>query len=307
MTFKTELGEVITAMVTPFKVDESVDYKNAESLANYLLQNGTDCLLLTGSTGEAAQLSDLERETIVKSVRKAVPKGAKIMVSTGSPNTQKAINNTLSAFERGADAALVAVPEYIKPPQQALLIHFNSIAKAAKDKPIIIYNIPSRTGTEILPETVAKLAKTNANIIGIKQSFGNLDKVSEMKMLCPEGFQIYSGDDSLTLPMMALGAKGVISVASHLEGKLIKKMIQEFKTGHVQQAQKTHALLFPLFKTLFMTTNPLPIKEALYQRGLITSPTLRTMGEMQPEDKKVLQQNLQKFETLKKLKNMRQN
>ena len=206
---------------------------------------------------------------------------------------------TEQAFNNGADAVLVAVPEYIKPPQQALINHFGAIARVAQNKPVMIYNIPSRTGTEILPETVAKLAEAHPNIIGIKQSMGDLDKVSELKRLCPQDFQIYSGDDSLTLPMLALGARGVVSVASHLEGKLIKQMIQSFHQDKPKEAQRLHQLLYPLYKALFITTNPIPVKQALYQNELIGTPTLRTLGQMSEENKMKLNYDLYHFQKRK--------
>ncbi len=294
-------GNVITAMVTPFKEDDnqSVDFENVIQLANYLVNNGTDSLLLNGSTGEAAQLSEDEQWHIVDSVRKSTPYGTRIIVSTGDTNTKRAIMKTEKAFKHNANAALVVVPEYIKPPQKAMYAHFNAIAKSVSDKPIIIYNVPSRTGSEILPETVAKLVCDNPNIIGIKQSVPNLDRVSELRLNCPENFQIYSGDDSLTLPMLSLGAKGVISVASHLAGEMINKMIRAFKDGKTDIAIQYHQLLFPLYKALFMTTNPMPIKEALYQRHLINSPTLRTLGEMNTVEKENLKKALMAFECCK--------
>ena len=297
MTQKVDFGNVITAMVTPFKADanQSVDLEKTVELANYLLQNGTDTLLLTGSTGEDAQLSSEEKWSIVKTVRQNTPSGTRIIVSTGDTNTKRAIKKAQKAFELGADGVLVSAPEYIKPPQQALEIHFNTIAKAI-DGPMMIYNIPGRTGVEILPDTVVSLAYRNSNIVGIKQSFGDLNKVSQMKsnhyLASLPDFQIYSGDDSLTLPMLALGAKGVVSVASHLKGKLIQHMIREFKAGHINMAEQIHKGLYPLFEGLFIETNPLPIKEALYQKGMIESPTARTLGEMHPMHKHLLKNML---------------
>lgn len=301
MTNTINLGEVITAMITPFhsNTKQTLDLEKTISLANQLIKNGTDTLLLTGSTGEAAQLSDKEKEDIISCVRHFTPSGTKIMVSTGDTNTQRVIKKTKKAFELGADAALIAVPEYIKPPQKALLIHFGTIAKAVSGRPIMIYNIPGRTCSEILPETVAQLAHQYPNIIGIKQSLGNMDKISDMRALCPPDFQIYSGDDSLTLPMLSLGAKGVISVASHLEGNLIKQMIQKFKAGQVEEAKKIHQFLYPLFKDLFVEANPLPIKEALFQKGIIESPICRTLGQLSEDSKKKLSATLEKVDSQK--------
>lgn len=297
MANKLDFGNVITAMVTPFCADktQSVDVENSVRLANYLLNNGSDSILLNGSTGEAAQLTEKEKWVILDSVRHCTQRGTRLIVSTGDTNTKRAVNKTAKAFDLGADAALIVVPEYIKPPQQSIYNHFNTIAKSVSDKPIIIYNIPGRTGTEILPDTVAKLAYDNPNIVGIKQSVQNLDKVSELKLKCPTDFEIYSGDDSLTLPMLALGAKGVISVASHLEGDMINKMIKAFKEGQPILANQYHQLLFPLYKALFVTTNPIPIKEALYQRHLINSPEPRTLCCMDNLEKEKLKNALDTF------------
>ena len=288
MTNKVCFGNVVTAMVTPFMPEDvhTVDLDGVELLANYLLKNGTDTILLTGSTGEGKQLLPKEKWDIVKRVRNFTPKGSSIMVATSDGKTSAAIDQAKTAFELGADSILVAVPEYEKPSQKALLIHFSAIAKAINGKPMMIYNIPGRTGKEILPRTVAQLADENPNIVGIKQSMGDMDKVTALKVLCPPNFQIYSGDDSLTLPMLALGAQGVVSVMSHLEGKLIGEMISEFKKGHVSQAQRTHLFSHPLLSHVTMHdkdddyANPLPVKEALYQRGLISSPRARLLGEM---------------------------
>ena len=302
MTNNKDFGKVITAMVTPFLDDngKNVDYEGISFLANYLLANGSDSLLLVGSTGEAAQLSNDEKYNIIKTVRQNIPNQAKIIVSAGDTNTNRVIEKSNHAFNIGADAVLISVPEYIKPPQKDLYNHFSAIAKSVSEKPIFIYNIPGRTGTEILPETVAKLAQDNPNIIGIKQSVADLDKVSEISIKCPKDFQIYSGDDSLTLPMLSLGAVGVISVASHLQGTMIKQMIENFYTNP-NLATKYHQTLFPLFKSLFVTTNPIPIKQALYNVGLISSPGLRTLGTMTDEDKEKLQTALQKFEIQKNM------
>ena len=302
MKKNTDLGRVITAMVTPFKdgYHNHVDYSGAIKLANHLLRNGTDTLLLTGSTGEAAQMTDNEKRRLINTVRDNIPSDAKIMVSTGDTNTNRVIEKSNRAFGQGADAVLVSVPEYIKPPQKDLHEHFSKIAESVSGRAVFIYNIPGRTGTEILPETVAKLAHDHPNIVGIKQSMPDLDKVSEMRMRCPAEFQIYSGDDSLTLPMLSLGAKGVISVASHLQGQLIRDMIKVFNTNPKKSAE-IHQLLFPLFKALFSTTNPIPIKQALYHQGLIDSPVLRTLGTMTEADKENLHAALQRFENNKNL------
>ena len=297
MVKDTDFGKVITAMVTPFLDDDNntVDYSGAAKLANHLLQNGTDTLLLIGSTGEAAQLSAQEKQETIKTVRQNTPKNTKIIVSTGDTNTKRVIEKSNRAFDLGADAVLISVPEYIKPPQKDLYAHFSNVAKSVSSKPIFIYNIPSRTGTEILPDTIARLAHDNPNIIGVKQSMSDLDKVSEIRIKCPATFQIYSGDDSLTLPMLSLGAKGVVSVASHLVGDMINQMITNFNSNPML-SQQYHQTLYPLFKSLFMTTNPIPIKQALYNMNLISSPVLRTLGTMTNQDQEKLNTALKEFE-----------
>ncbi len=297
-----DLGNVITAMVTPFKNNKklAIDYDKATLLANHLLNNGTDTVLLTGSTGEDTQLSLEEKWNFVQTIRQNIPSKKHIIVSTGDTNTNRAIAKAKRAFDLGSDAVLVNVPEYIKPSPNAMYIHFNAIAEAVYPNPVIIYNIPGRTGSEIPPDTVASLAYSNSNIIGIKQSYGNLDRVSQMmadpRMAYRPDFQIYSGDDSLTLPMLALGAKGVISVASHLNGNLIQKMIQEFKLGHIDEARQIHLGLLPLFQVLFMETNPTPIKEALFQKGMIETPECRTLGTVSSACKNELNRVLKIFD-----------
>ena len=316
MTNNVNFGDVITAMVTPFKPykdpllgdpsdpdkDLILDLPGVERIANHLLKNGTDTILLTGSTGEAAQLSDAERWEIVKRVRQSTPNGAKIMVATSTNNTVSTIANSKEAFKLGADAILVAVPSYIKPSPEALFIYFNAIAKSIDGKPMMIYNIPGRTAREIAPKTVAELANANPNIVGIKQSMPSMDRMTELKNLCPPNFQIYSGDDNLTLPMLALGARGVVSVMSHLEGRMIKEMIANFREGHLDQALRRHLVLTPLFSHVSMGdyANPLPIKEALYQRGLIESPRARTLGEMPQSYKQNMKDILRQFDKAKK-------
>ena len=297
MVNNTDFGKVITAMVTPFFDDDNntVDYSGVVKLANHLLQNGTDTLLLIGSTGEAAQLSIQEKQEIIKTVHQNTPKNTKIIVSTGDTNTKRVIEKSNRAFDIGADAVLISVPEYIKPPQKDLYAHFSNVAKSVSNKPIFIYNIPSRTGTEILPDTIARLAHDHPNIIGVKQSMPDLDKVSEISIKCPADFQIYSGEDSLTLPMLSLGAKGVVSVASHLVGEMIHQMIANFNSTPML-SQEYHQMLYPLFKSLFVTTNPIPIKQALYDMNLISSPVLRTLGTMTKQDQEKLKNALKEFE-----------
>lgn len=265
---KYNFGEVITAMITPFNEDLSVDYVALEKLVNKLIETGSDSILVAGTTGETPTLSHEEEDELFAFVKKIVAGRAKIIMGAGSNSTQTAVASSIKAQKSGADAILSVVPYYNKPSQKGMYEHFASIAKAV-DLPIILYNIPGRTGVNMQPATIAKLAKDFKNIIAVKQSNADLDLISDIKSLCPDDFTIYCGDDSLTLPMMSLGAFGVISVASHIAGKEIKEMISLFKAGKNEQALKLHLKLYPLFRKLFMAPNPVPVKAALAMEGII--------------------------------------
>ena len=268
MTIKFDAGEVITAMVTPFTKEGSVNYDKAGELASYLVDNGSDSLLVAATTGESPTLTHEEEIELLSTVKRAVKNECKVIMSTGSNSTSEAVEYSKVAEKEGADAILSVAPYYNKPTQEGLKAHFSEIAASVK-LPVILYNIPSRTGVEILPETVKYLAEKFENIVAIKQCVSDLDKVSEMKDICPENFDIYCGDDSLTLPMLSLGAKGVVSVASHLYGEEIKSMIEDYKSGQVNSALNMHMILYPMFKKLFMAPNPVPVKAALSKTGII--------------------------------------
>jgi 4-hydroxy-tetrahydrodipicolinate synthase len=261
-----DFGRVLTAMVTPFKEDGSVNYDLAASLAINLANNGSDTLVVCGTTGESPTLSWEEEYQLFSVVLEAVAGKAKVMAGCGSNSTKEAIAATQKAARIGIHGTLQVVPYYNKPPQSGLYQHFQAIAQAVPDTPLLLYNVPSRTGQNLLPETVAQLAEIG-NIVGVKEASGNLDQVSEIRRLTPNEFQIYSGDDSLTLPMLAVGAKGVVSVASHIVGNQLQQMIQSFSAGKVQIATEIHLKLFPLFKALFITANPIPVKAALKIQG----------------------------------------
>lgn len=260
------LGRLITAMVTPFTEDNQVDYAVAEELAAYLVENGSDSLVICGTTGESPTLSWEEEHELFKVVKQAVTGKAKIIAGTGSNCTQEAIAATRLAAELGLDASLQVVPYYNKPPQAGLYEHFRAIAKAAPDLPMMLYNIPGRTGQSLTPETVAKLAEID-NIIAVKEASGNLDTACAIRTLTPDSFAIYAGDDFLTLPLLTVGGIGVVSVASHLVGKEIKAMLTAFLTGDTAKAIAIQLKLYPLFKVLFCTTNPIPVKAALKLQG----------------------------------------
>ncbi len=263
-----EAGEVITAMVTPFKKDGAVDFDKVSELATYLMENGSDSIVVAGTTGEGPTLTIDEEIELLSTVKRAVKNDGKVIMNAGSNSTDDAVKYAKTAEKEGADAILSVAPYYNKPSQEGIKAHFSAIAGAVK-LPVILYNIPSRTGVEIEPETIKYLAEKFSNIVAVKQSVPNLDKVSEIKDICPDSFDVYCGDDSLTLPMLALGAKGVVSVASHIYGEEIKSMIEDFKEGQVNDALNMHMILYPMFRKLFMAPNPVPVKAALSKLGII--------------------------------------
>ncbi|MGK7889067.1 MAG: 4-hydroxy-tetrahydrodipicolinate synthase [Leptolyngbyaceae cyanobacterium] len=262
----THFGRVLTAMITPFSPDGSVNYEVAESLAVHLVNNGTDTLVLCGTTGESPTLTWDEEYELFKVIQRAVGDKAKIMAGTGSNSTQEAIEATEKANGLGLDGTLQVVPYYNKPPQEGLYQHFRAIAQACPSLPMLLYNVPGRTSRNLEPETVARLA-AHPNIVGIKEASGSLDQASQIRQLTDPIFSIYSGDDSLTLPLLSVGGQGVVSVASHLVGNHLQDMIQAHEQGKVRDAMALHLKLFQLFKALFMATNPIPVKAALRLQG----------------------------------------
>ncbi len=295
MPLRYEAGEVITAMVTPFNSKREIDYNKTESLAKYLASNGSDAILVAGTTGEGPTLTFDEELEITSTVKRAVAGHTKIIMNAGSNCTETAVRTAKNAEKEEVDAILSVVPYYNKPSQEGMYEHFAAVAKAT-NLPIIIYNIPSRTGVNILPKTVAKLANEFSNIVAIKQSCPDMDSITELKLECPEDFSIYSGDDSLTLPMMSLGARGVISVASHLYGKEIKSMIRNYKTGEYYAAVNMHKKLYPVFKSLFLVPNPIPVKAALERKGLIDGYLRLPLKELDDSKKAELFSILDQFD-----------
>lgn len=279
MALRYDAGEVITAMVTPFNSKREIDYNKAEELAKYLISHGSDALLVAGTTGEGPTLTHEEEFELLSTIKRAVANKAKVIMNAGSNCTETAIMAAKWAQKEDVDAILSVVPYYNKPSQKGMIEHFSAIAESV-DIPIIIYNIPGRTGVNMLPETVATLAEKYQNIVAIKQSFPDMDMITELKLCCPEDFTIYSGDDSLTLPMMSLGARGVVSVASHIFGSELKSMIRNYKTGEFLAAVNMHKKLYPIFKKLFMAPNPVPVKAALAHKGLIEDYVRRPLVEL---------------------------
>jgi len=254
-------GRILTAMVTPFHDDLSVNYSAAATLAKYLVANGSDGLVVTGSTGEAATLNNEEKLKLYSTVLDAVGDKATIIAGTGSNDTRASIELTQAAEKLGVHGAMLVGPYYNKPPQEGFYQHFKAIAEST-NLPLIIYNVPGRTASNILPATVARLAEIK-NIVAIKEASGNLEQVSEIIRITPKDFMLYSGDDSLTLPVLAVGGVGVISVAAHIVGNPMQEMIAAFLNKDIAKAQSIQSKLLPFFRMMFITTNPIPVKTAV--------------------------------------------
>lgn len=286
-----DFGKVLTAMVTPFTNDLAVDYAMAEKLAVHLCQNGSDGLVIHGTTGESPTLTHEEEYELYRVVKNALKgSGCKVIAGTGSNSTETTIRSTKQAEKIGVDGAMVVVPYYNKPPQEGLYQHFKAVAENTS-LPLIIYNIPGRTGKNLEPETIARLAKIK-NYAALKEAAGSVEQMEKIRQLTPKEFLIYSGDDNLTYPFLEKGAVGVISVASHLVGKEINEMIDLFQQGERKKAKGIHDRLMPLFEVLFITANPIPVKAALAMTGWpvggVRLPLIDATSEEKAAIKKVL-------------------
>ena len=265
-----DFGRILTAMVTPFNPDQSVNYAAAAQLAQYLVANGSDGVVVAGSTGESATLSKEEKIQLFATVLDAIGDKATVIAGTGSNDTRASIALTQEAEKLGVHGAMLVGPYYNKPTQEGYYQHFKSIADASA-LPFIVYNVPGRTSSNILPQTIARLTACK-NIVAVKEASGSLDQVSEIIRITPPEFLVYSGDDGLTLPILAVGGTGVISVAGHIVGKQMKEMITAFFLGDLARAQAIHLELHPFFRAIFVTTNPIPIKTAVNVIGLNAGP-----------------------------------
>jgi 4-hydroxy-tetrahydrodipicolinate synthase len=252
-------------MVTPFDGAGEVDYERAKELAAALVDSGSDGLVLSGTTGESPTLTNEEKLRLFREVRSAVGSSATIVAGTCNYNTAESIELSREAARAGVDGLLGTVPYYNKPPQDGLYAHFKAIAEAV-DLPIILYNVPSRTVTNMLPETTIRLSGIE-NVVGVKEASGNFDAVAKIIEESRPGFKVWSGDDIATLPIMALGGYGIVSVASHLVGRQIQEMIGHHLGGRPVEAARIHRRLRPFFNALFVTTNPIPLKYALGRVG----------------------------------------
>ena len=260
-----EFGRVLTAMVTPFDEAGRVDYECAKHLATALVDSGSDGLVLAGTTGESPTLSSEEKLRLFREIRSAIGQRGTIVAGTTNYNTAESIELSQEAAREGIDGILGTVPYYNKPPQDGLYAHFKAIAVAVQ-VPMILYNVPSRTVTNMLPETTVRLSKLET-IVGVKEASGNFDAIAQIVEESRPGFKVWSGDDIATLPILSLGGYGIVSVASHLVGRQISQMIRHHVEGRPDEAAEIHRRLRPFFNALFVTTNPIPLKYALERVG----------------------------------------
>lgn len=288
-----DFGSLLTAVVTPFDQDLTVNYFEFRELLRTLVENGSDGVVVSGTTGESPTLSREEKLRLFEVALEEIGDQAKVIAGTCNYNTKESILLSKEAEELGVHGILAVAPYYNKPPQEGLYQHFRAIAEAV-NIPVMIYNIPSRTGVNIEPETIARLAES-PNIIALKEAAGSTDQISRIKALVPSDFYLYSGDDFMTLPLLALGGVGVVSVASHLVGKDIKKMIKLFNEGKNKEALKIHLELYPLFKALFISTNPIPVKAALNLVGWRVGGVRPPLSSLEEEKEEKLKLVLEKL------------
>jgi 4-hydroxy-tetrahydrodipicolinate synthase len=286
-------GRVLTAMATPFDESGGVDYGQATVLAKHLIANGSDGIVVAGTTGESPTLSDEEKIRLFRTVKEAVGGRAAVVAGSGTNDTNHSIHLTKEAQRAGADGILLVNPYYNRPSQDGLYAHFRTVAESTS-LPCMLYNIPGRTGVNCLPETIAKLSEI-PNITAVKEASGNLDQASEIRRRTKAVFRIYSGDDSLTLPILSVGGSGVVSVAAHLVGREISEMVKTYERGDVGKALSIHIRLFPLFKVLFITTNPVPLKAALNLSGVNVGKPRLPLVEATAKEKEQIQSVLKEL------------
>lgn len=281
------------ALVTPFK-NGDVDYSALEALLDFHLQNGTHGILLLGTTAETAGLASDEKDALLRFAIHRINHRVPVMIGTGTNNLHQTLANTMKARELGADFALVITPYYIKPTQPGMIDYFGHIASRV-DIPIVIYNVPGRTSINILPSTVLTLARNHRNIVGIKEASGSIVQATQIIRDVPEGFTVMSGEDALNLPLMAVGAKGTISVTANVVPKLMSDHIQTCLNGDMAAAGVQHRYLQKLNDTMFIETNPIPAKEALHMMGLIGLEFRLPMCPLQESNRAVLGQVLREY------------
>lgn len=292
-------GRLLTAMVTPFNADGSVNYEKAADLAEWLINNGSDGLVVAGSTGEAATMSAKEKLELFRVVVNRINKRVPVIAGTGSNNTADSVKMTKMAEAMGVDGALIVGPYYNKPTQEGFYQHFAAVAQST-GLPIIVYNVPGRTASNISPAIVARLAADFENIVAIKEAAGNVAQVAELYSVLPEEFTIYSGDDGLILPFMSVGATGLISVLSNIGGGILQDVMQAYEDGRVREAAKLNARMVPLANAMFIETNPIPVKAAVtLVTGIDAGQPRLPLTPMEPANKAKMVAVLQEYGLVK--------
>lgn len=286
-----QMARLLTAMVTPYYENLEVNYDKAGEIARHLADNGSDGIIVAGTTGESPVLTKEEKLKLLETVKKAVGDRVQVWAGTGSYNTKESVELSMEAEKLGADGVMLVTPYYNKPTQEGLYLHYKSIAEKVSI-PVMLYNVPGRTSCNLLPETIQRLVEID-NIVAVKEASGNMDQVSLLSTLIEDKAIIYSGDDSLTLPIMSLGGVGVVSIASHIIGNDIKEMIDSFVAGNIKRATEIHLKLFPVFKGLFITTNPIPVKEALNMLGMNVGGFRLPLTNASPQEKQKIKELLQ--------------
>ena len=292
-------GRLLTAMVTPFNADGSVNYEKAADLAEWLINNGSDGLVVAGSTGEAATMSAEEKLELFRVVVNRINKRVPVIAGTGSNNTADSVKMTKMAEAMGVDGALIVGPYYNKPTQEGFYQHFAAVAQST-GSPIIVYNVPGRTASNISPAIVARLAADFEYIVAIKEAAGNVAQVAELYSVLPEEFTIYSGDDGLILPFMSVGATGLISVLSNIGGGILQDVMQAYEDGRVREAAKLNARMVPLANAMFIETNPIPVKAAVtLVTGIDAGQPRLPLTPMEPANKAKMVAVLQEYGLVK--------
>jgi 4-hydroxy-tetrahydrodipicolinate synthase len=284
-------GQVLTAMVTPFDQNGEIDFNATKTLVEHLITNGTDGLVVAGTTGESPTLTTEEKIELFKCVVEAAAGRVHVIAGTGSNNTQASMSLTKLAEETGVDGIMLVAPYYNKPSQEGLYQHFKTIAESTS-LPVMLYNIPGRSVVNISVETVVRLSEI-PNVVSIKEASGNLDAMAEIISKTPSDFTLYSGDDGLTIPVLAIGGAGVISVASHIIGNDMQEMINAFKNGDVQKAAATHRNLLPIMRALFIAPSPSPVKAALNLNGIQVGGVRLPMVPLSNKEQSALEEVLQ--------------
>lgn len=290
-------GRVATAMITPFDDDLNIDFKAVEKLVRHLIDTGSSSIVVSGTTGESPTLDDAEKKDLLKAVIDAADGKVKIIMGTGSNDTRKSVKLSVEAEKLGAKGLLLVAPYYNKPSQEGMQAHYSEIAKSTS-LPIILYNIPGRTGVNLNAESTIALAQAHANIVALKDSTGSLEQAQEVASMAPSHFRIYSGDDNMTLPFLSVGACGVISVASHVIGSEIKRLIDSFYEGKIDDARTLHYLHLPLFKGLFIAPNPTCVKYAMARMGFCKENLRLPLVPLNSAQKAIIDQLLQELKPL---------